>query len=308
MFHPTLHVPDLKETVDWFERVFCRPSTVGGKSARSSYASGYNRHTDIAEVMVVSVDTKQHLINGQQPYPAVESPRLAGIGWYAENAEELYFAIRAKGIGTEAQFGQVDTGESAPVGSFGDYVMYFTKAVDTGLRYEFISYDEDKAVTKAVTSDIRLADGWQPGQNEWDPKPDPLGISICSHHTVLTRDTPRALRLYVDVMGGEVIGTDHNVLLDCDSTYVSIADSVLEFATPRGEESPAVTQWRGDPSLDTYYGITWLVDDVDAAAKHLAGVGVGLQSRSDTLIVVDPADGLGVPWGFTAMPPPGDTR
>jgi hypothetical protein len=54
--------------------------------------------------------------------------------------------------------------------------------------------------------------------------------------------------------------------------------------------------------------VTFKVKDLDRAVDHLAGVGVGLETRSDDLVVTDPGDCHGLRFGFTSSLIPGDSR
>jgi len=41
---------------------------------------------------------------------------------------------------------------------------------------------------------------------------------------------------------------------------------------------------------------------------HLAAIGAPIRNRTDDTIIVDPAHGHGIPWGFTTRTLPGDLR
>ena len=91
------------------------------------------------------------------------------------------------------------------------------------------------------------------------------------------------------------------------STYVHLADSMLEYAVPDVGTS-AHADWTHDDPNDTYHAITWKVADLGRAEHHLEAQGVRIQVRSDDTIVTDPDTSLGVPWGFTTTLTPGDPR
>jgi hypothetical protein len=97
-------------------------------------------------------------------------------------------------------------------------------------------------------------------------------------------------------------------VLATQSTYIALADGVLEVAQPLDGGSPAMGDWlRGAPQ-DTYRSLTWKVRDLDRVADHLEKSGIGLRAHTDTVIVTDPADSLGIPWGFSTALCPGDPR
>jgi hypothetical protein len=123
----------------------------------------------------------------------------------------------------------------------------------------------------------------------------------------LTAQPERALRLVVDVLGGDIAHEGRNELLGTTSTYVFLGDSVLEYAIP-DEGTAAHADWaQGDPN-DTYHSITWKVADLERVERHLGEQGVRIRSRSDDAIVTDPDTSLGIPWGFTTTLTPGDPR
>jgi hypothetical protein len=173
--------------------------------------------------------------------------------------------------------------------------IIFTVPEDAGLSYEFCVYVPHR------------------DPRGYPPVPavsptDPLGIECCSHHTVLTKQPERAHELLVDVLGGHIIHEGRNDVLATQSTYIALADGVLEVAQPLDEGSPAMEDWLRSAPLDTYSSLTWKVRDLDRVADHLEKSDVGLRARTDTMIVTDPADSLGIPWGFSTALCPGDPR
>jgi hypothetical protein len=136
---------------------------------------------------------------------------------------------------------------------------------------------------------------------------DPLGIERCSHHTVLTNRPERALKLVVDVLGGDIIHRGRDEVRGTTATYVNLAGSILEYAVPDAG-STAFTDWAQDDPNDTYHAVTWKVTDLERAERHLQTHGVQIQTRSDDTFVTEPATSLGIPWGFTSKLTPGDPR
>jgi hypothetical protein len=118
----------------------------------------------------------------------------------------------------------------------------------------------------------------------------------------------RAFELLVEVLGGRTIHEARNDLLATQSTYIALADGVLEVAQPLDEGSPAFEEWQRDAPLDTYSSLTWKVRDLGQVAGYLEAAGVGLRAHTDTMLVTDPADSLGIPWGFSTVLCPGDPR
>jgi catechol 2,3-dioxygenase-like lactoylglutathione lyase family enzyme len=301
LYHPTQWVPDLEEATEFFERVFGRHSQDMVEFLRledsdlvSGYPIDYCVFTPIAEVLFDSVDPVRHLVDGKQPYPTVTEPHLGGIGWFVEGIEDLWRELRQRGIRGTDQARAEPEGEGPPL-DISSTPIIFTLPSDTGLSYEFCPYFAQR--------DTR----GDPPVPAVSPS-DPLGIERCSHHTVLTKQPDRALRLLLEVLGGRVIHEGPNEVLATQSTFISLADQVLELAQPRDESSPAMADWQRAAPDDTYHSLTWQVRDLERVAEHLSAAGVALRARTDTLIVVDPADGLGVPWGFSPVLTAGDPR
>jgi catechol 2,3-dioxygenase-like lactoylglutathione lyase family enzyme len=307
LFHPTHWVPDLDEATRFFGLVFGRRSQsmteflqLEESDMVAGYPVDYSTFTPIAEVLFDCVDPTRHLVDGQAPYPAVREPHLGGIGWFVDGIEDLWVELRRQKIRGTDQGRNEPEGEGPPL-DISSTPIIFTLASDTGLSYEFCPYMPSR--------DPR---GYPPVP---DVSPsDPLGIERCSHHTVLTNHPDRALQLVVDVLGGRVIHEGGNAVLGTQSTYVALADGVYEYGQPlAGSQSsragsPGAEGWSRDNPRDTYHSLTWQVRDLDQVARHLQSCGVRTLVQTDTTIVTDPADTLGIPWGFTTALTPGDSR
>ncbi|MHB1583489.1 MAG: VOC family protein [Acidimicrobiales bacterium] len=301
LYHSTCWVPDLEETTSFFARAFGRRSQLlgeyfgaGERQITAGVPRDYATFTPIAEVQVECVDPTRLVLEGVQPHEAVTEPRLGGLAWFVDGVEDLWSELRRRGIRGTDMANRIPEGESPPL-DVSSRPIIMTLPEDTGLNYEFCVYVPHR--------DPR---GYPPVVAV-DPA-DPLGIECCAHHTVLTMDPGRALRLLVDVLGGRVVHEGPNDVLATRSTYVALADGVLELARPVDDASPSMEEWRRDAPLDTYLSMTWKVRDLEQVADRLGAAGVGLRARTDTMLVADPADSLGIPWGFTTVLCPGDPR
>jgi hypothetical protein len=301
LFHSTNWVPDLEESTEFFRRVFGRQSTILGEylggspgPVVSGYPTDYATFTPIAEVQFECVNPTLLVIDGIQHHTSVSRPHLGGLAWFVDGIEDLWSELSQRNIGGMDQRNRIIQGDGPPR-DVSDTPIIFTLPEDTGLIYEFCVY--------SPRLDPR-GDPPVPAISEADP----LGIQCCSHHTVLTDWPKRAARLLVDVLRGQITHQGRNEVLDAESTYIALADGVLELARPTDEATPAMETWRKRAPRDTYYSLTWKVRDLDRVANHLRASGVGLQAHSDTALVINPADGLGVAWGFTSVLSPGDPR
>lgn len=300
-YHSTLWVPNLEEASAFFARVFARESRLlgeyfgaGERDIVAGFPRDYATFTPIAEVQLECVDPARLLIDGAQPHEDVSEPHLGGLAWFVEGIEDLWSELRRRNIRGTDMSERIPEGDDPPLDVSGRPII-FTVPEDAGLSYEFCLYVPHR--------DPR---GYPPVP-ALSPS-DPLGIECCSHHTVLTMQPERAHTLFVDVLGGRVIHQGLNDVLATESTYIALADGVLEVAQPRDERSPAMEDWRRGAPQDTYSSLTWKVRDLDQVADHLERSGVGLRARTDTMIVTDPADSLGIPWGFSTAMCPGDPR
>jgi catechol 2,3-dioxygenase-like lactoylglutathione lyase family enzyme len=300
-YHSTIYVPDLDEATEFFARAFARESKIlgeyfgtGERDIVAGFPRDYATFTPIAEIQLECVDPKRLLIDGVQPHDSVDEPRLAGLAWFVEGVEDLWSELRRRNIRGTDMSAQIPEGDGPPL-DVSSRPIIFTVPEDAGMNYEFCVY--------VAHRDPR---GYPP-VIAVSPS-DPLGIECCSHHTVLTTQPQRASELFVDVLGGHIVHQGRNDVLATQSTYIALADGVLEVAEPLDERSPAMEEWQQGAPLDTYSSLTWKVRDLDPVADHLAAAGVGLRARTETMIVTDPADSLGIPWGFSTVLCPGDPR
>lgn len=301
LYHPSHHTPALRDTEEWFLRVFGRSSRplseIYPNGSSNGYPTDYSTFTPINDVLFDSIDPKLYILKGVQRYATVDSPRLKGFGWYVEGMTELYRRLRELGFTIISQLDEIAEGDDPPTSGGSPMPLFFTVPDDAGLRYEFLPQIP-------FPLDHRLAPGWEIPPVSDD---DPLGIEFASHHTVLTDQPARALRLIVDGLGGEVIHTGRNEVIGADSTYVRLADAVFEYAVP-DEGTDAHADWRRDAPHDTYHSITFKVADLERVEGQLSAQGVGIRSRTEHTLVTDPETSIGVPWGFTTELVAGDAR
>ena len=89
---------------------------------------------------------------------------------------------------------------------------------------------------------------------------------------------------------------------------MALADGVLEYAVPTNSSSRTAADLASTAPLDCYHSLTWRTTDLHRVVEHAERCGVGLVARTDTEVIFDPADALGVPWGFRTELIPGDMR
>jgi len=117
----------------------------------------------------------------------------------------------------------------------------------------------------------------------------------------------RALHTLIDALGGNLFHQGRDEVIGAAASYVALADSVLQVASP-DQGTAAYADWTTTAPNDTYHSLTFKVADLDRAAEHLKSQGVGIRSRTEDTLVTDPETSLNVPWGFTTALVPGDPR
>lgn len=303
IFHPTQYTPSLELSERFFQRFFGRPSAAAETVLKqivppdSGYPTDYCAFTMIRDVFFDSLVPEKFVPGGVQVYPSVDGPTLKTVGWYVEGLEGLFDTLRSRGFDLTNTFGEAMLEFQSKFPVPGGKPMFFTSPKQTGLRYQF--FEEGP-----FFFDDRSQPGWT-----LPPVEDncPFGLEFCSHHTVLTTAPDRALKLFIDVLGAEIIDQARNELLHANSTFVALADAVFEFATPDRGTAAAAALAEKSP-LDIYHSLTWKVSDLDRVERHLATIGAGIQARTKDMLVADPANGNGIPWGFTTSLRAGDPR
>jgi catechol 2,3-dioxygenase-like lactoylglutathione lyase family enzyme len=303
MFHPTLVVEDLDRSAEWFRRVFGRREVRWEEKwdislLNPTYPINYSYFFVLGDVCLDVLAPSLLVLPGDREAVYPKGEGLSDIAWYTDRIEEVSRRLERDGFRTRDQEGAVIHDGAVPESNLiADCPMIWSLPEDTGLTYEFYQMAERHWPRYSLKADPRLDPAWVPGRV--DPG-DPLGIVGSLHHTVLTEDPARALRLYVEVLGGTVTGDGYGYdeSIDADYVLVAYAKSVLRFATPRS--APIIDVLTGSPThADQYHGITFEVVDVDAVAAHLSAQRVGFR-RVASGVYTEAAETKGAVWGFVA--------
>ena len=240
-----------------------------------------------------------YVLNGVQQYASVDKPHLKTIGWFDDNPEAVYRALRGAGVAMVDQFGKPAEGEErAAVGR--------------------------RAVRCRSTSPPRSRPG--------------CGTSSCptsrSRSTTATRPAGRCRRPREGPARPRAVRLPHAAHRQPAAGAAHAGRRARRHRLPRGPRRgdrrrrqlrgprptrccrsrcptrappPTPTGPRTAPN-DTYHSLTFKVADLDRAAEHLKSQGVGIRSRTEDFLVTDPDTSINVPWGFTTHLVPGDPR
>jgi hypothetical protein len=300
-YRAILHVPSLDESVQFFDRLFGRPSgslaSVTKAPITPGHSTDHSSFTAIQDVFIESMDPGRYRqTGGVKRWPDVTKPHLKFVGWLVDGMEELYYSLRSNGIRVTDPYNELADINTMPR-PLGTPIFHPLPA-DAGLRYDFY------ADFVRFPLDPRVQPGWSlPPVTDSDP----LGIERCSHYTILTEDRTRALKFIVSILGGTVIHEAYDPLRKVAATYVHLADAVIAYAVPDAGTG-TYADWAVAAPDDTFHAITWKVVDLERVAKTLESQGVRIEMRSEDTIITDPTSSFGVPWGFTTALVPGDPR
>ncbi|MCG2624111.1 hypothetical protein LVY72_19675 [Arthrobacter sp. I2-34] len=310
LYHPTLAVSDLEEARTWFRKVFARPDlrweeTLDLNLLNPDYPVNYSFFAFISDIHWVFLCPTLHAqgaLAGQTRYKGV-TDGMIGLGWYTDDAVGMFEKLSRAGIRAHDQQGELITGAKPPTSSFAsDVFTGFTMPEDTGIRYEFQETGRRHWEYYSRQADPRLRPDWSGPSVDPD---DPLTIELTSHHTILTTDLARVTKLYLDVLDGKIIAQQYNPALDAESTFIRLADTVLEFAVPTPGSPYAAKLPDG---RDLYYGVSFLVADPQRVRTHLKEVQVPY-IEDERAAVIEPADGFGAQWRFIPeLPYPSSER
>lgn len=299
LYHPTLAVHDLEAARNWFRRVFELPDlrweeTLDVNLLEPDYPINYSFFMFIKDFHFVVLCPELHArgaLEGQSRYTDVPDGMI-GIGWYTDDATTLFARLAQFGFPAHDQQGREITSSNPPVSSIArDILVGFTFPEQAGMRHEFEELGQRHRHFYAQKADPRLRPGWT--LPALDPA-DPLGIIRSSHHTIVTANLPRALRLYVDAAGGRVLGEQDNRELGATSTFVQLGDAVVEFAVPDSDGTLA----HKVRDSDYYLGISLQVANLDTVSAHVTSVGLTPHHTSADTVTIEPEEAFGMQWRF----------
>jgi catechol 2,3-dioxygenase-like lactoylglutathione lyase family enzyme len=218
------------------------------------------------------------------------------LAWYCRETGTIWDRLEPRGVRMVTDGGNPLHGRPTGERSATSNGSLFTHPKDTGTQLEFYPH--------VRPTDPRFAPGWD---GEWWAANHPLGLRRLAYATLVVRDMDRAVDMYVDGLGGQMLHEDTSALTGTRNIYVLIgADTIVELASPAGGDSLAGQDLAAYG--DMLHAVAFRVNSLPEAEKHLADKGIGVIARDDHTIVTDPEKTFGAPFRFTTWDVPGDPR
>jgi catechol 2,3-dioxygenase-like lactoylglutathione lyase family enzyme len=218
------------------------------------------------------------------------------IAWYVEDVGESWEHLRSHGLRV-----------ILPGGTAGDDVRpngstpIFTHPKETVTQLQFMCRRPARSAEEfAIRSDIdpRYLPGWC---SRWWADHHPLGVEGLAYLTLTTNDPTQARSVYVDLLGGQVVGEQTSPLTATEDVFVKVGtQTVIQISCPH--DKPSLARADLDANGNMLHAVAFQVRDLDAAERHLRDKGVDVVGRDEHTILADPAVTFGAPLRFTTGP------
>jgi Glyoxalase/Bleomycin resistance protein/Dioxygenase superfamily len=215
------------------------------------------------------------------------------IAWYVQDVGEAWDHLRSHGLRVIFPGGAPgdDTRPSGPT-------PIFTHPKETLTQLQFTWRRPAAGVEDfARRSDIdpRYLPGWS---SDWWAEHHPLGVKRLAYLTIVTDDPGHAHSVYVDVLGGQVLGQGTSSVTATDDLFVKIGpQTIIQISRPHDE--PSLARADLDKNGSMLHAVAFEVQDLDAAERHLRTHGIGVVGRDEHTLLADPTDTFGAPLRFT---------
>jgi len=216
------------------------------------------------------------------------------LSWYvdAPDLRALFDELRAHGVRIAKPGGGM-----FPDGGYDPGPTIFTHPKDTLGQLEFVALDDFWR-----EHDPRFAAAWTPAFWRDD---HPLGIERVAHLTTVVTDVEKARALFEGPIGGRHLHAEESATAESAFVWVG-SDSIVELARPTTTDSRLAADLAGAGELP--HACTFKVVDLEAAERHVEGVGVRVADRSGDGFTLEPEDCFGAVYAFTSRVVPGDPR
>jgi hypothetical protein len=219
------------------------------------------------------------------------------IAWYVEDVGEAWDHLRSHGLRVIFPGGAAGN-DTRPSGQ----TPIFTHPKETVTQLQFSWRRPVHGVAEFATVrdvDPRYQPGWSSG---WWTEHHPLGLERLAYLSLVTADPTQARSVYVDLLGGQILGQGASSLTATDDMYVKVGpQTVIQISHPHDE--PSLARADLDKNGSMLHAVAFQVRNLDAAERHLRSHGIGVVSRNDHTLLADPADTFGAPYRFTTRSP-----
>jgi hypothetical protein len=216
------------------------------------------------------------------------------IAWYVADVGEAWEHLRSHGLRVIFP-GGAPGDDTRPSGA----TPIFTHPKETLTQLQFTWRRPAHGAEEFATRhdlDPRFLPGWS---SAWWAGHHPLGLERLAYLTIVTADPDQARSVYVDMLGGEVLGQGTSSLTATDDVYVKVgSQTVIQISRPHDE--PSLARADLDQNGSMLHAVAFTVQDLDAAERHLGNHGINVVSRDEFTLLTDPADTFGAPFRFTA--------
>jgi hypothetical protein len=206
------------------------------------------------------------------------------LAWHLDDPLDLYRTLRDREV---RFFGQ---GGAAGEPTADDPL--FTHPKDTVCALEFM---DRKSSLLGDLPDPRFTD---PGYDsiDWATR-TPLGLVDLAYLTVTCKDLDRGKTVFVDWLGGDLLGESSSALTGTQDVYVRLGESVVQLSKPLEEGSLAGADVAKNG--ETLHAVAWQVRDLAQAKEFLASKGVQALDQDEHTLLADPAGTFGSYFRFT---------
>lgn len=295
-FFHLIHVVDDQDEADaWYDEIF-RPQRFIQKNW-SDIERRWASLAMIGDFMIEVIEPGSEARDRAAPlgrFRARFGQHFHSLAWYVDAADlrALFDELRAHGARIAKPGGGI-----FPDGDLDPGPTIFTHPKDTFGQLEFVALDDFWR-----GHDPRFGPAWTPSFWRDD---HPLGIERVAHFTTVVTDVEKARALFEGPIGGRLLHAEESAT--AESAFVAVgSDSIVELARPTTAGSRLAADLAGAGELP--HACTFKVVDIEAAERHVEGVGVRVADRSGDGFTLEPADCFGAVYAFTSRVVPGDPR
>ncbi len=217
--------------------------------------------------------------------------RWESIAVYSDDVPEVWQACMDNSIRVYLNGGIVATEKPSQ-----DCPAVFTHPRETVGKMQFTA-------PSLMSNDPRFKPGYDP---HWWRDNHPTTLERLAYATAITSDLDRAMHIYVDVFGGELLYEAESTLTGTSNAYVAIGETVIELAMPTSNGTYASDDLERNGEM--HHAVTFKVTDLEQADEFLATKGVKSVARDEQTVMYDPDTTKGAFFRLTTWSVPNDPR